>query len=165
VDGEVVFDGALQLAGAAEGAAPDLLGGEGGEEAFDQVDPRSTGGSEAEMKARSLGEPGADQRRLVSTVVVGDEVDVEVGGDVAVDGVEELAKLRGSVTAVALPKTLPVATSRAAKSDVVPCRTQSCVRRSACPGRMGRSGWVRSRAWTCDFSSTHSTAAFSGGLR
>jgi hypothetical protein len=60
VDSEVVFDGGLQLAGAAEGAAPDLLGGEGGEEAFDQVDPRSTGGSEVEMKARRL----ASQERI-----------------------------------------------------------------------------------------------------
>src|SRR5665213_2673487 len=31
------------------------------------------------------------------------------------------------------------------------------------PGRIGRIGAVRSRAWTWDFSSTHSTIAFSGG--
>ncbi len=32
------------------------------------------------------------------------------------------------------------------------------------PGRSGRIGAVRSRAWTCDFSSTHSTTALSGGF-
>ena len=33
------------------------------------------------------------------------------------------------------------------------------------PGSIGRIGAVRSRAWICDFSSTHSTTARSGGLR
>jgi hypothetical protein len=30
---------------------------------------------------------------------------------------------------------------------------------------MGSSGWVRSRAWICVFSSTQSTIALSGGFR
>jgi hypothetical protein len=63
------------------------------------------------------------------------------------------------------PMTWPVATSRAAKSEVVPCRTSSWVPRSACPGVIGRTGWVRSRAWTWLFSSTLRTTARSGGLR
>src|SRR5829696_6132461 len=33
------------------------------------------------------------------------------------------------------------------------------------PGIIGRTGWDRSSAWTCDFSSTHSTSARSGGSR
>ena len=33
------------------------------------------------------------------------------------------------------------------------------------PGRRGKSGLVRSRAWIWDFSSTHKTSARSGGLR
>src|SRR3984885_15492851 len=32
------------------------------------------------------------------------------------------------------------------------------------PGIIGSTGWDLSRAWTWDFSSTHSTTAFSGGL-
>src|ERR1700678_3652263 len=32
------------------------------------------------------------------------------------------------------------------------------------PGIIGSTGWDRSRAWICDFSSTHSTTAFCGGL-
>ena len=31
------------------------------------------------------------------------------------------------------------------------------------PGRSGSIGWVRSSAWICDFSSTQSTTARSGG--
>ncbi len=33
------------------------------------------------------------------------------------------------------------------------------------PGRIGSSGWLRSRAWIWAFSSTHSTSALSGGFR
>jgi hypothetical protein len=39
------------------------------------------------------------------------------------------------------------------------------VRFSGSSGRSGRIGAVRSKAWTCDFSSTESTIAFSGGCR
>src|SRR3954467_6699519 len=33
------------------------------------------------------------------------------------------------------------------------------------PGIIGNAGWDRASAWTCDFSSTHSTTAPSGGFR
>jgi hypothetical protein len=36
---------------------------------------------------------------------------------------------------------------------------------SGSPGRTGRIGWVRFSAWIWDFSSTHNTIAFWGGLR
>ena len=39
------------------------------------------------------------------------------------------------------------------------------MRCSACPGCIGSTFWVRFSAWIWDFSSTHSTIAFSGGFR
>ena len=36
--------------------------------------------------------------------------------------------------------------------------------RSGVPGSIGKMGAVRSKAWICDFSSTHKTTARSGGL-
>ncbi|CAM5227224.1 hypothetical protein SHIRM173S_09912 [Streptomyces hirsutus] len=39
------------------------------------------------------------------------------------------------------------------------------LRRSGTPGTIGSTGWDRSRAWIRDFSSMHSTRAFSGGSR
>src|ERR1700747_2167705 len=60
--------------------------------------------------------------------------------------------------------TEPLARSKAANRLVVALRTLSCVTRAGVVGSMGRQGAVRSRAWICDFSSTHSTRAFSGGL-
>lgn len=41
----------------------------------------------------------------------------------------------------------------------------SWLRRSGTPGIIGRTGWDRSRASICDFSSTQRTKAFSGGSR
>ena len=49
-------------------------------------------------------------------------MDLAVGGHRLVDGAEELAELDGAVPAMAMASTSPVATLRAAKSDVVPWR-------------------------------------------
>ena len=46
------------------------------------------------MPARPLGEPVADQLGLVARRVVHDDVDVEVGGHVSLDLIEESAELR-----------------------------------------------------------------------
>ncbi len=54
------------------------------------------------MPARPLGEPVADQRGLVGGVVVHDEMDVEIVGDVGFDLVQELAELGRAVAGIAL---------------------------------------------------------------
>ena len=46
-----------------------------------------------------------------------------------------------------VPRTLPEATSNAAISACVPCRTYSNSRRSTCPGFIGKPGEARSSAW------------------
>src|SRR5262249_1432941 len=105
--GEVILDCALKLARAAEGAAAYLLGCERGEETFDQIDPRGTGWGEVDVKARSLRDRVPDECRLVSAVVVGDQMHIEAVWDVGLNGVEELAKLRRSVAAMTLSDHLP----------------------------------------------------------
>src|SRR5260370_40659296 len=52
------------------------------------------------MNARSLAQPSPDEWRLVGGVVVDDEVDVEVRRDRGINGVEELAKLHGPMSAM-----------------------------------------------------------------
>jgi len=51
------------------------------------------------MPARPLGEPVADQFGLVSSVIVHDDVDVEIGRDDALDLVKEPAKLLSAMAA------------------------------------------------------------------
>jgi hypothetical protein len=53
----------------------------------------SRGRREVDVPARALGEPVADEFGLVSSGVVDDDMNVEVGRNVGLDGVEELAEL------------------------------------------------------------------------
>src|SRR5438552_18586317 len=73
-----------------------------GKPAFDLVQPRGSGWREVHVIAWPLGEPPANDRRLVRGVVVDDEVDVKVLGHGGLNGVEELAELGRPVTAMAL---------------------------------------------------------------
>ena len=54
--------------------------------------------------------------------VVHDDVDVEIGGYMFLDGVEEAAEFLRPVRGMHVPMMVPAFTSRAAKSEVVPCR-------------------------------------------
>ena len=91
------------------------------------------------------------------------EVHVEVFGDAAVDQVQELPELDGPVAVGHVGDDLPRGHVECgveiggATADVV------VGRRSGSPGRIGRTGAVRSSAWIWVFSSTHSTRAASGG--
>ena len=57
-------------------------------------------------KRGPFGEPVPDQRRLVGGVVVRNQVHVQPGGHLGLDGIEELAELHGPVAAVALANHL-----------------------------------------------------------
>ena len=59
-------------------AAPNLLVGEFREPAFNEIDPGSTGRSEVQVIAGSLGQPTLDGRSLVGGVVVEDDVNVQI---------------------------------------------------------------------------------------
>src|SRR5712671_5694321 len=74
------------------GAALDLLIGEQGKEALDLVDPRRGCRREVHMPAEPFGEPVADQFGLMARGIVHDDVNVEIGGHMLFDGVEEAAE-------------------------------------------------------------------------
>ena len=69
------------------------------------------------------GEPRFDLGCLVGGVVIHDDMDIEAFGDLSVDLFEELQELDGPVALVAFADDEPEATSSAANSEVVPCRT------------------------------------------
>src|SRR5215213_9965691 len=77
-----------------------ILGGEFGEEPFDEVEPGAAGRGEVQVEAGVADEPAADLGRFVGGVVVQDEVHVVLGGDLSVELVEELAELGGAVLAM-----------------------------------------------------------------
>jgi len=121
-DRDVPPDRGLELLRTAMHAAAQLFLGEGGKPPFDEVDPGRPGRREVHVVARMAREPAPNAGRLVRPIVVEDQMDVEGRRHGRLDGVEELAEFHGPVPLVNSPMTLPVATFRAAKSEVVPCR-------------------------------------------
>ncbi len=76
---DVAGDGVDELIDTVNGEALKLPVGEFGEEALNEIEPRSRGRREVKVHTRVLGEPRSDGRMLVGGVVVENDVDVELG--------------------------------------------------------------------------------------
>src|SRR5260370_20628876 len=101
-----VANGVLQLQRAAMNAAPDLLLGQFGKPALDQIQPGSRSGSEVQVEAGTFGQPAADPLRLVRAVVVQDEMYVQFRRHVLLDGMEKAAEFLGAMTTMQLAQHL-----------------------------------------------------------
>jgi hypothetical protein len=75
-----------------------------------------------EVEARMFGEPVFNFLFLVGRVVVGNAVNVQLFGGVAVNGFEKLQKLLMAMLGMQRPMTSPFSTSSAANNVVVPLR-------------------------------------------
>ena len=80
-------------------AAPELLGGQLAEPALDEVQPGG-GRGEVQDEPGVREQPALDRRGLVRRGVVEHQVHVEVGRDLAVDGLQELLELDRAVAGV-----------------------------------------------------------------
>jgi len=67
---EVGVDGVLQFTGAAVDAAAELFFGEQREPTLNQVEPRTTSGSEVEVEAGMAHEPALDGQGRVGAVII-----------------------------------------------------------------------------------------------
>src|ERR1700733_9072813 len=90
---DVAVNGGLEVGDGSEGAASEASASEGGEEAFDGIEPRRRGGSEVEDPAWMAGEPGASLGVLVGAVIVEDGMDHLAGWNGALDLAEEADEL------------------------------------------------------------------------
>src|SRR5712691_3115551 len=102
VGGEELVDRVDEFGDAVEGAAADRFVGEFAKPAFDEVEPGARGRGEVEVEARMLGEPGLDVVVFVGAVVVDDQVQLALAGELAVEVAEELEELLVSVARQAL---------------------------------------------------------------
>jgi len=112
-----------------------------------------------------FGKPGPDIRVLVGGVVVQDQVHLDPGWNLRVDDLEELQELAVSVLGQAGSDHCSGEhlECREQRGGAVPLVVMGHRRRAALDH--GSDGWLRSSAWTEDFSSMHNTIAFSGGFR
>ena len=124
------------------------------------VEPGGVGGREVERQSPSAAHPFLDLVMLVHTEVVEDHVQL-FARMLAIQGLQEVQE-RGVVVFVdASPGDLARMHGKGGQQTG---GAMPLVRRCQ-PARMGNSGWVRSRAWIWDFSSTHKTRAWLGGSR
>ena len=73
-----------------------------GEPSLHQVDPGTVRRGEVDMKSWAFREPFPDHGGFVGSVVIQDDMDIQCGGHVRLDHIEELAKFRGAMAAVQL---------------------------------------------------------------
>ena len=90
----VSVDLAHQFTHAAKRTATNRLLGDEREPALDLVKPAGVSGRVMNVIARAAGEPGFDLGMFVGGVVVGDQVQLETGGNVAVEMIEKGVGLR-----------------------------------------------------------------------
>src|SRR2546428_2393685 len=96
------LNGGLEFRHALVGPAPQLFVRQLSEPPLHQTQPGSIRRREMDMKAGTLGEPVANERRLVRAVVVHDEVHVQVTWDLFLDQIQEFAELNRSMALMKL---------------------------------------------------------------
>ena len=98
VIGQEQADGFLERTCAAVAAASELFLCQLREPALHLVDPGRVRGREVEVEPRMAQQPPVDQRRLVCSVIVEDEVDIQFHGNYRFNMIQKLAKLGGTVS-------------------------------------------------------------------
>jgi hypothetical protein len=91
------MDRLLEVGDAHEGAAPNALGSDLGEEALDQIEPGCAGWREVQPEARMLCQPRLHLGCLVRSVVVEHEMDAEVLLHAPVDPLQEADEFLGTM--------------------------------------------------------------------
>ena len=83
--GDVRVNGRNQLRDTAKDPATNLFGREVSKHAFDQVEPRTTGGREMHVDARVAPQPPLDRGVFMRGVIVGDQMQGLVLGDLTIN--------------------------------------------------------------------------------
>ena len=119
---EELVDRLLQVGHAAEGIAADALAGQLAEPSLNQIQPTRTGGHEMANEARMAFQPSPDVGMLVRAVVVHDQMQRDLSGELLVQPPEKAQELLVPMPLMALSDHRPLKTSRAANKVVVPLR-------------------------------------------
>ena len=107
VSGDEILDGVDEGGKLGVAAAFDLALGEQAKPPFDLIEPGGMRGREVQMVAGMLQQPALDQGRLVRGIVIQDEMDLLVSGDVPVDQFQKGAKLLAAMLGKAAADHLP----------------------------------------------------------
>src|SRR4051794_18007255 len=103
---DVLANSCFQLASAVEDATSQLLLGQESKPTLDEVEPRGAGRGEMELKTWTFQQPALNGRSLMSTVVVEDQMDVELWRHLRINLIQELTKLNRAMSPVELANHL-----------------------------------------------------------
>lgn len=103
---EVFLDGGFELGEALEDAAANTVLGDPAKETLDLIEPGSRGRGEVHLEAAMPFEPGLDLSVLMGSVVVGNQMDAQRLGCIALDGAQKSEPLLVAVPFHALPDHL-----------------------------------------------------------
>ena len=163
--GNIGLDGGPELLRTSMPAAPELFLGQQGEPPFDEIQPRGAGRGEVCMEPRPLEQPPPDQRGLMRSVVVHDQMHVEVRRHVRFNGFEELPEFSGALALVELANHLPGLDVQSRKEGGG-AMAAIVVGTPLNLARTHRQQGLRAvQRLDLRFSSTHNTRALSGGFR
>ena len=99
---KIVADRVVQSACRTMGSSSKVFLRKRGKPTFDLVEPEGRSRSEVHMKARMTCEPVLDRGRLVRTVVVHHQMDIQIGRYARVDSAQELHKFTAAMTSMQL---------------------------------------------------------------
>src|ERR1700676_3824605 len=97
-----LLDGRVELRNTPERATTDPFVRQLGEPALDETQPRTVGGREVDMKARTFGEPVPDERCFMGTVVIHDDVHVKAARYPDVKQIQKFPELRRAMALMKL---------------------------------------------------------------
>jgi hypothetical protein len=101
VDGEIVVNGVDEFFDGIEAAPSYRLVGDFGEEPLHQIEPRARGGHEVHLKSRMLLQPSSYVRMFVGSVVIENDVQIQVLRSLGVDLFQKAQELRVLVSLLA----------------------------------------------------------------
>jgi hypothetical protein len=102
-NGNVSCYGVLKLIDTAMAAAANLFLGQFAKPPFNQIQPRSTGWREVQVKMRPFDQPALNHCRLMSSVVVKDDMDIKTIGDIVFYKIKEFAEFNTAMPPVTFP--------------------------------------------------------------
>ena len=154
-----------ELRETAKAPATNLFGRQVSTDAFEQVEPRTTGRGERPLDARVPRQPPLDRGGCRRRVRVGEPRQGLALGDRMINQTTEPQPFLRPRARQAGGEEGALRDMQGGKERGGAWRVYSCVRVPQRPGVSGKPGGVRSRAWIWLFSSTPRTTACSGGCR
>src|SRR5260370_27193686 len=108
VSRDVFFNSGNQIGHAGKGTAADALARDFSKPTLDQIEPGTAGGSEMQVETRMARKPFAHVNRAMSAGVINNQMEIEFGRCLPLDGVEKFNELLSAMARFAFADNFAV---------------------------------------------------------